>query len=341
MIAEATRLNIDAYLRGYRVVACGLRNSRLRAKRLAILEMAFAQIDLGVLALKNGPLGDARGVASFLCPAESLGAFRGRLPRSGYFDRFWLLDFSPGARGRPSAVRSVNPLSWKGREFSAALLHAQDPGELGAEAPHAREFRLAGPGGGERAVFGYRGDGSELGRRALPAEDARLMAGLSMPGRNRRLLDPFAGAGGIVRAFSLAAPGASVASVDIDPAVRPGLEFYGSSHHVADSRLVSFPPGSFDCLATEAPFAESATGAVVGALANLSPCVRPGGVFAVMCGPGQIAAIRAGMARLGNRFLFGEGIDRKGTPAEVAAWLKGEELPPGMGGFLAALAEIR
>jgi len=339
-IAEATKSNIDDYLRDYHVIACRIRNSRLKAKQLAILEMFFAQYDNGVLAIKNGPLGDIKGLVSFFCPRENLASFRERLFGIGYCHKFYLLDFVNGGRGRASGLNSINPQVWKGREFSVGNFYEQESKVYEERSPHKRGFRITGHDGSVKTVFGYRGDGSELGRRSLPVEDARCMVNLSLPRKNKRLLDPFAGAGGIVFEFGYIAADGTMTSVDIDPVLKPGLEFYGSTHYVMNAVDVPFQANSFDSVVSEVPFSENATGDIVRAFAKINQCLSGDGVFVVMCGKNQSVEIYGAMSGLGNHLLFSQEVDRKGMDVEISVWWKDKDMLPGMEGFLAALREI-
>jgi len=338
-IAEVTKSNIDAYLRGYRVIVCRIRNSRLKAKQLALLEMFFAQYDNEVLAIKNGPLGDIKGIVSFLCPRENLASFRERLFGIGYCHKFYLLDFGD-TLVESAGLRSINPLVWKGKKFSVGDFYEQESKEYERRSAHKREFRIIGSDGDVKTVFGYRGDGSELGRRSLPVEDARCMINLSLPHKNNRMIDPFAGAGGIVLEFGHIVPGGSMTSVDIDPVLKPGLEFYGSTHYVMNAADTAFPENSFDSVVTEVPFSENATGDIAKALAGLNSCLSNDGVFVIMCGKSQTMAIYGAMAELGNHLLFSHGVDRKGMDVEISVWWKNRNLLDGMESFVATLREI-
>jgi len=303
--------------------------------------MFFAQYDNRVLAIKNGPLGDIKGIVSFFCPRENLAPFRERLSGIGYCHKFYLLDFECGNRDKPVRLYSINPHVWKGREFSVGDFYGQDGKVYEERSPHRREFRISDREGNVKTVFGYRGDGSELGRRSLPVEDARCMVNLSLPCRNKRMLDPFAGAGGILFEFGYIVPAGTMTSFDIDPVLKPGLEFYGSRHHVMNAADVTFPPGSFDSVVTEVPFSENATDDIVRAFAKINRCLSDDGVFVVMCGKTQSEKIRGAMSELGNRLLFGHEIDRKGTAVEIGVWRKDGNLPGDMESLLAALGEIR
>ena len=340
-VVEATKSNVDSFLRDFRVVVCRIRSSRLKAKRLAVLEMLFAQFGNGVLAIKNGPLGDVKGTASFFCPRQNLAAFAERLPGIGYCRKFYLLDFEDAGRPSPPGLGSINPLSWKGRGFSVVDFYTQDDAVYEESSPHKREFKIAGRDGKVKTVFGYRGDGSELGRRSLPVEDARCMVNLSIPRKNKRMLDPFAGAGGIVFEFARIAPDGTAASMDVDPVLKPGLEFYGCSHRVMNAADASFPADSFDSVVTEVPFSQNALGDIVKAFANINPGLSDGGVLVVMCGKNQIAEICGAMSRMGNRRVFRQAVDRKGTDVEIGVWRKNGKAPDGMESLAAALGEMR
>jgi len=167
------------------------------------------------------------------------------------------------------------------------------------------------------------------------------MVNLSIPRKNRRMIDPFAGAGGILFEFARVAPGGTMTSVDIDPVLKPGLELYGSTHHVANAAEIPLPAGGFDSVITEVPFSENATGDIVRALVNINRSLSDDGVFVIMCGKNQIAEIRDAMAKMGHRPVFGQGIDRKGTEVEIGLWWRNGDLLDGIEDFVAALGEIR
>ena len=57
--------NIKELTSNNNVVCCRLRNSRIKSKQLAIMEMLLMNYDLGLRFIKNGPLGDVKGIVSF------------------------------------------------------------------------------------------------------------------------------------------------------------------------------------------------------------------------------------------------------------------------------------
>ncbi|HLV10466.1 MAG TPA: hypothetical protein VKY40_09670, partial [Halanaerobiales bacterium] len=234
--------NIDDYIKDHLVLLFSLRKSRIKAKKLAIMEAYFALYSVGGIFIKNGPLGNLRGVFSFLIPKAKLAKTLSILPTIGYCNKFYLLDFKTNTPDNRSDLKNINvkDLVWKGRAFSISNLFFQDIQIYKKHSAENRKFIIR-QNNKDKVVYGYRGDGSEMGRRALPVEDARCMVNLAIPARSEKLLDPFAGAGGIVFAAKYISNDIDVYSVDVDPVVAPGLEFYGSRHSTADSTKTRFP----------------------------------------------------------------------------------------------------
>jgi tRNA G10 N-methylase Trm11 len=135
--------------------------------------------------------------------------------------------------------------------------------------------------------------------------------------RRSRLLDPFAGAGGIVVAGHAA--GHVTFSADIDPVVAVGLQVLTEGRHVlADARALPFADASCDAIATETPFAEVADDAIAAMLPELARVLRQAGRLAVMCGDRQAALLRDRADML--RPLVDHEVDRKGLVTRVLAW---------------------
>ena len=63
--------NIDGFLSKYNVITCKLRNSRIKSKRLGIMEMLLSNYDLDIIFIKNGPLSDVKGIVSFFVKKEN------------------------------------------------------------------------------------------------------------------------------------------------------------------------------------------------------------------------------------------------------------------------------
>jgi hypothetical protein len=349
---EISKSNIEDFIRGYNVIVCKIRNSRLKAKQLAILETLFLQKDNDVLFVKNGPLGDIKGIFSFLCPVKNLAAFKDKLKFAGYCDAFYLLDFESTTSENDTELISINPLIWKGKAFSIRSFFIQEQEIYDAQSPHNREFKLATDNSLDDAcgsaiienavktIRGYRGDGSELGKRALPVEDARCMVNLSLPWKNCRAIDPFAGGGGIVYQFKYIAPESDITSIDIDPVLKPGLEHYGANHFVMNARDAAFPENYFDSIVTEVPFSTQATEEIAAAFKNLERSLSGNGIYVIMCEQSQSGEIHSTLEMLGNSILFDHKIDRKGMDVEIQVWCKSECIVKNFEEFIAVLRKI-
>jgi hypothetical protein len=338
--AEVTKSNIDDYLYKYALIVCKIRNSRLKAKQIAILEILFTQIDNEILVIKNGPLGDIKGMISFFCPKTNLTKFKDRLFGIGYCYKFYLLDFENENRKIPAGINTVNPLIWKGCKFSICNFLIQDSKISEEQSPHKREFKITGQNNEVKTVTGYRGNGSELGRRALPVEDARCMVNLSFPNKNKKMLDPFAGGGGIVYQFKYIVPDGAITSIDIDPVLIPGLESYGSTHFAMSTTDASFPENSFDSIITETPFSENALDDIIAAFTKVNSWLSAEGVFVIMCEKNQCTKIYDSMTEMNNYLLFNHEIDRKGTDVEISIWLKNKDMLPDIEDFMSELKKI-
>ena len=337
---DITKANIDDYLYEYKVILCKIRSSRLKAKQIAILEMVFLQFDNEILFVKNGPLGDIKGLISFLCPAKNLTAFKERLKFSGYFYIFYLLDFDNFTQKNIPGLNSINPMIWKGKKFSVTVFFNMDSKTFTDQAPNNRKFKIIDTNNEIREIKGYRGDGTDTGKRALPVEDARCMVNLSQPFKNKRMIDPFAGAGGIIFQFKYIMPKGTMTSIDIDPILKPGLEWYGSIHYVMNSGDASFPENSFDSVITEAPFSDNAETDIINTLKKIDACISNNGVYIIMCNIDQSEFIRKTMEELQNFHVFSHEIDRKGTDVEIQIWHKSSILPDEMREFISVLNDV-
>jgi len=319
--AEVTSSDIDGYLDKYYVIVCKLRNSRVKAKQAAVLEMIFSQFDNEILAIINGPLGDIKGIISFFCPKKNLDLFKEKLFGIGYCRKFYLLDFENETGNNQTDLKSINPLVWKKRHFSVKDFFCQDNRIYEEQSPHRRQFKITGSDGIVKTVFGYRGDGSDIGRRSLPVEDARCMVNLSIPCRNKRALDPFVGAGGIVYEFKYIVHSGKITSIDMDYVLKPGLEFLGADHYVMNAADMSFPPDSFDSVVTETPFSENAADDIAEVFKKVNACISKDGFLVIMCGKNQAEKI-FNITGLENYLLFTQDIDRKGTDVVISVWCR-------------------
>jgi len=352
LFIEVTKTNIDFLLSRYKVVACKIRNSRIKVKQTAVLEMIFSQYEKKILFILNGPLGDIKGIISFFCPKENLLSLKENLFSIGYCDKFYLLDFDDTCKQTDFTVCknqtnlvSINPLVWKGRKFSIDYFFIQDNKVYEEQSPHNREFKILDSGGEEKTVIGYRGDGSETGRRSLPVEDARCIVNLSMPWKNKKFIDPFAGAGGIIFAFKYIASQAefakgSITSIDIDPVLKPGLNFLSDVHYTMDAKDAAFAENSFDSIITETPFSNKAVNDINTAISKILKSLTVDGILVIMCKTDQTERIYESLFKSDVYLIFNQMIDRKGIDVEISVWCKDKEFFSGMEKYMSILSKI-
>jgi methyltransferase family protein len=289
------------------------RAARRRARAAAVAEALGLLHDLEPSAPAGGPLSERGGVFWVELPERHLAAAAARLPHLGYSTAVDLL-VGAGPAAATAAVR------WRGRRWRLERLHTEDPAGHRERAPDRRGFLVEAGDGRVREVRGYRGDGAPLGRRGLPVCDARLLVNLVAPAGPGRLLDPFAGVGGV--ALEARAAGWAVVTADLDPALRHGLDRLGGAHLVADAGRLPLRAGSVDAVATEPPY-DRQVGPLAGrALAEAHRLLRPGGATAWLCAAWQAPGLRATAAGLGLRVALDAPVDRKGLPVVALAWHK-------------------
>lgn len=294
-----------------------------------MLEAQCLLQDLGATAPTGGPLSEQGAVFWIELAEEAETAARDRLPRLGYTVAVDAVVPVPGGAA-PRGERGVL-VRWRGAPHRIERIYEEDAGAARESAPDRRVFLLPDAAGDVRPVRGYRGDGGEMSRRALPVCDARLLVNLVAPAFQSgegpgRLLDPFAGAGGIVRE-ALAGGGAGgplplVASVDLDAVLRFGLAALGARHSVADAARLPFRDAMFDAVATEPPYHAEALPAVVGALGEIARVLRPGGRVAMLCAAPQAEPLRLAAAACTLTRFLDAAIDRKGLGVVALAWRK-------------------
>ena len=285
-----------------------LRAARRRARAAAVAEALALLHDLEPSAPAGGPLSERGGVVWVELADEHLDAATARLPRLGYTTA---VDRLVPATGPPD-------LLWRHRPWRLLRLYTEDAAGHRERAPDRREFLFEAGGGPARPVRGYRGGGGPLTRRGLPVCDSRLLVNLVAPAGPGRLLDPFAGVGGI--ALEAEAAGWTTITADLDPGLRHGLGRIGAAHLVADARALPLRAGSLDAVATEPPYDREVGPLADQALAELHRLLRSGGAAAVLCAAWQAAGLRATAAGLGWRVSLDCPVDRKGTEVVALAW---------------------
>lgn len=289
------------------------RTARRKAHEAALLEAETLLADLGVQRETGGPLSNQKGVFWLSLPMEHLNIAVERLPRLGYSDAVDGLE--------PLPSKTADSVKWRGGHYRVIRLYEADENVLREQAPDRRRFALQMSDGEVREVTGYRGDGGQLSKRGLPVIDARLLVNLVYTAQpDARLLDPFAGVGGVL--IEAIASGYRVLSGDLDHVLRFGLRSTGAAHCVFDAVQLPYAENSIDAIATEPPYDPEALDSVAAALHEMARVIRPGGRIAMLCVPSQSPTLRQRGDDLRLNCLLDSPIDRKGLPCVILLWQK-------------------
>jgi hypothetical protein len=293
-----------------------LRRSRLRAREAAVAEVVAMLRDLGAHSTAGGPLSEVGGVAWVALPAGNLAEATRRLSRLGYSGA---VDLVRPPEAVPAESRSPS-VRWRRVDFSLVRAYEESDERLRASAPDRRTFLLECGDGVVRPIAGYRGGRGPLEHRALPVEDARLLVNLVADPARGSLLDPFAGAGGVV--IEARHAGWTVVSLDLDPALRFGLGELSNLHVVADATALPFATASVDAVAAEPPHHPSALGVVTAAIGEIGRVLKVGGRAAVLVASHQAGAVRRAAGDAGLSPELDTPVDRKGTDVCCLCWLR-------------------
>ncbi|MFI5351557.1 MAG: TRM11 family SAM-dependent methyltransferase [Candidatus Binatales bacterium] len=298
-----------------------LRAARRKAREAALAEMLAVLRGLDAHRSAGGPLSDQPGVAWASLPEPNLETALGRLSGLGYTEAVELVT-PPGKADANSQARTKPIITrWKGRDVALVRVYEESDQSLRANAPDRRSFLLECNDGVVRTIPGYRGGRGPLEHRALPVVDARLLVNLvTCEGACPRLLDPFAGAGGII--IEANSKGFATTSLDCDSALRFGLNQLAARHVVGDASSMPFAAASFNAVASEPPYHASALAAVGASLAEIARVTRPGARVAMLIASEQAAALRQAATRAALRLELEVPIDRKGTPVSCLCWLR-------------------
>ncbi|MBN1468103.1 MAG: hypothetical protein JW924_05205 [Fusobacteriaceae bacterium] len=301
-----------------------LRNSRIKAKRAAIMEVYLVLKDYGGVFMFNGVLNHVKGIFSFRVPSYNLNAIHRVVQNFGYVRGIYEADFKTSISQNNTNLNLNSELIWKKNKFSLNVFYEFNPTEFRLRAPDKRKFKILDWNGNVKEVSGYRGDGTDISKRALPAEDARLLLNLSAPKRNERLLDPFVGGGGIIYEARDSGYSLDLYSSDIDPILKPGLEMLGSKHVTSNIIDLNFDDEFFDIICTETPFSGNANKEIILGLSNLYRILNRNGRLVMMCSELQEKIISKKTNELGIHKYFSMLINRKGTSVYIMAFKKGQ-----------------
>jgi predicted methyltransferase len=291
-----------------------IKTSRLKALVLALEEVKSFLSDIeNTEVVIGGPLSTEKGIiAAFLPENVDINHIASMCIRLGYVNQVDVLV--------PEQRESKNTIKWKGAFYSLETIYEENTEEIRNQAPDKRNFLLPDANGQLRYVNGYRGDGSETGKRALPVEDCKLMLNLSKIKTGQKVLDVFAGAGGIV--FAAVQADFDVYSSDIDPKMQYGLRDFGSKHYVADVNQLPFENNFFDAIVSEAPFDKNVTQNVANGLFEMQRVIKQGGYIVLMVADYQANTIRQKAIDLNLIVDIDENLDRKGTPVHIFRFKK-------------------
>lgn len=304
-----------------------LRPARRKAKQAAMMEVSSLLRDLEPTMPPGGPLAEEGGLFWGVISETHLADASARFERLGYsraVDLVVPIEEVRDAGGDANRADSSERITrWRRRLHRLVRLYEEDPVSLRERAPDRRTFLFESGSGEIRAVRGYRGSSAPLSRRGLPVYDAKLLVNLVFHPRLGILLDPFAGAGGVV--IEARTSGWSVVSCDIDPALRHGLAELTTTHIVCDVRQLPIRDASIDAIATESPYGQEAAAIVPGALREMSRVCGIGARIAVLCAEWQADMLRRDASTLSLYSFLDCEINRKGTSVVALAWEKREQ----------------
>ena len=298
------------------VLVLHLRRSRLKSREAAVAEVVACIRDLDAHSLPGGPLSETSGIAWVGCRSVPTAEIADRLRSLGYTRK---VDVVLPASGERTNER-LQSFHRRGRDVMLKPIYHEEDEHLQLAAPDRRSFLLECGDQVVRRIEGYRGGRGPLEHRALPVSDARLLINLVSDSKGCILLDPFAGAGGLVIAARMA--GWTTMSVDADPAVRFGLTELADEHVVADATRLPFHDSCVDAVATEPPYDESAMSEVIASIGELSRVLRPGGRASMLVSRQQASAIREAALTWRLDLELDVPIDRKGLEVQCVCMRK-------------------
>lgn len=193
-------------------------------------------------------------------------------------------------------------------------LWAADDEKRRQEAPHRRRFRFI-------HLDGVRvGRGSRGGRR-LSSCDAKFLLNLSRAAPGQRLLDPFAGIGGIV--LEAVRRGIVAICGDIEEALRVGLaQASGQRAAIWDAGALPLPADCVEAIVTEPPYAPRRREAVVASMAEAVRCLRRGGHLVALMDRPLSRAVLPASAEHGLRVEHDFPVRRQGFVVRAVCWIK-------------------
>lgn len=291
-----------------------LRNARRRAKDAASAEVCAVLCEFDPEPARGGPLAEVAGIIWVTVPTTHARQAAARLRRLGYSGAVDLAVPASDTNEDGVAVR------WRKRDYVLVRVYEEPDALLRESAPDRRSFLLECGDGVVRRIQGYRGGRGAREHRALAVVDARLLVNLVTSPNPRRLLDPFAGAGGIV--VEATGRGWPTLTADIDPSLRFGLTELSGMHVVADAAGLPFAEATVNAIATEPPYDPDALDEVVASLSEMARVLAPAGAIAMLASVGQATSLRAASDAAGLELELDAAVDRKGSDVVCLRWRK-------------------
>lgn len=292
-----------------------VRPARSKARRAALEEVVAVLHGLGAAAHSGGPFSEVKRVAWVAVPRANVGAAVARIRKLGYSSAIDVLE--------PADVRHAaaeHTVRWRGSQFTVVRVYDEPDAELRAQSPDRRPFLLSAADGGKHRVVGYRGGTGVDEHRALPVIDARLLVNLVRRDVGGTLIDPFAGAGGVIREANC--DGWRTISADSDPRLRFGLQQLSTHHIIADASRLPLVARSVDAIATEPPYSSGSMATVLLAVPEFGRILRPARHMAIFASAASSRMIvEVGQAN-GFSCDMVESIDRKGTAVALCLFTK-------------------
>jgi SAM-dependent methyltransferase len=301
-----------------------MRESRVKAKVPAVLEALSLWRPFEPVAPISGPLAEMRGVFWIALGPRYVGTATQLLPRLGYSFAVDQIQERSSLESVDSKQANETSIRWRGGQYDLIRVYEENRERFRQRAVDQRVFLLENSAGDVEAIRGYRGDGSDLHRRGLPVEDARLLVNLVSPktsiGKDMVFLEPFAGTGGIV--IEALEAGYEVVSADLDKRLRHGLKALGAVHLQADATRLPCVDNVFTAIATEPPYHGVSQPMLLTTFDELYRVLRSGGRISMLVAQWQVKSLLEHSAARKIKVLLASQVDRKGTPAAVLVWEK-------------------
>ncbi len=292
-----------------------LRKARREAREAAVAEVVALLRDFEGCPLSGGPLSEVSGIAWVGVSESAVPYLSKRIRFLGYTEIVYLVRQSEKVGNIKGDYKKAR---WKHRDIVLLPIYSESDVEMRKNAPDKRSFLLECGDGVVRRIEGYRGGYGDLEHRGLPVEDSRLLVNLVFLPNLGRLLDPFAGAGGII--IEAKKTGWETWSIDVDPTLRHGLAELSDHHIVANSINLPFDDAFIDAVATEPPYHLDASEVVRNAVSEFYRVLRPGGKLAILAVARQARMLQKAADSAGFDLHIFTPINRKGTDVVCLCW---------------------